>query len=183
MGKVLVLYYSERGHTQEMADLVAVGAAMVEGIEVRLKSIDEATLDDLLWCDGLALGAPTHLGSVPWKMKKWWDDLVDSAWQKMDGKFGCAFSSAGGLGGGPELACMGLLTILMNYGFIVFGVTDYVATLRTLHYGAALPGRPKTDSEKDICRRLGQRLAEWVAYYVDGQTNAHPSQATYNRRG
>jgi NAD(P)H dehydrogenase (quinone) len=182
MGKVLVLYYSERGHTQEMAVLVAAGAATVAGVEVRLKNIDEATVDDLYWCDGIALGAPTHLGSVPWKMKKWWDDLVDSAWQKVDGKFGCAFSSAAGLGGGPELACMGLLTILMNYGLIVFGVTDYVATLRTLHYGAALPGRPKTDSEKDICRRLGQRLAEWVAYYVDGKTDAHPTLATYSRR-
>ena len=183
MGKVLVMYYSETGRTKAMAELVAEGAAGVAGIEVRLKSVDEATGDDLFWCDGIALGAPTHLGSVPWKMKKWWDDLVESAWMKVDGKFGCAFSSAGGLGGGPELACLGLLTILMNYGLLVFGVTDYVATLRTLHYGAALPGRPKEESEKDICRRLGRRLAEWVAYYVDGNEAAHPTKAEYSRRG
>ena len=70
MGHVLVLYYSETGHTQEMAELVAEGAATVANIEVRLKTIDEATVDDLHWCDGIALGAPTHLASIPWKMKK-----------------------------------------------------------------------------------------------------------------
>ncbi|MBN1995007.1 MAG: flavodoxin domain-containing protein [Anaerolineae bacterium] len=181
MGKVLVLYYSETGRTKAMAQLVAEGAAMVAGIDVSLKSVTEATVDDLFWCDGIAVGAPTHLGSVPWEMKKWWDGLVKPAWQKVDGKFGCAFSSAGGLGGGPELACLALLTILMNYGFLVFGVTDYVAPLRTLHYGAALPGRPKDPSEKDICQRLGLRLAEWVAYYVDGKQEAHPSRAGYGR--
>ena len=181
MGHVLVLYYSETGHTQDMAKLVAAGAETIAGIEVRLRSIDEATLDDLHWCDGIALGAPTHLASIPWKMKKWWDELTQPAWGKIDGKFGCAFSSAGGLGGGPELTCMELLTVLMNFGFMVFGVTDYVAPLRTLHYGAALPGRPKTESEKDICRRLGVRLAEWVAYYVDGDPNMHPQKADYNR--
>ncbi|MFC1975290.1 flavodoxin family protein [Chloroflexota bacterium] len=183
MGKVLVLYYSKTGRTQAMAELVAEGATTVEGIEVRLKSIDEATVDDLFWCDGIALGAPTHLGSVPWKMKKWWDDITDPAWQAVDGKFGCAFSSEGGLGGGAELACMGLLTILMNYGLLVFGVTDYVAPLRTLHYGAALPGRPKEQSEIDICKRLGLRLAEWVAYYVDGNEQMHPLKAEYSRKG
>ena len=114
-------------------------------------------------------------------MKKWWDDLKKPAWGKIDGKFGCAFSSASGLGGGPELVCMELLILLMNFGLIVFGVTDYVATLRTLHYGAAIPGRPKTESEKDICRRLGLRLAEWVAFYVDCNKDVNPLQAEYNR--
>jgi NAD(P)H dehydrogenase (quinone) len=183
MGKILVQYYSETGHTQEMAELVAQGAAQVDGIEVRLKPIAECTLEDVLWCDGLALGAPTHLGSIPWRVKKWWDEAVDAAWGKIDGKFGCAFSSEGGLGGGAELTCMGLLTMLMNYGFLVFGVTDYVAPQRTLHYGVALPGHPKTDAENELCIRLGVRLGEWVAYFVDGNEACHPRNAAYSRHG
>ena len=47
MGKVLVQYYSESGHTKEMAELVAEGAAQVPGIEVRLRSIAECTLEDV----------------------------------------------------------------------------------------------------------------------------------------
>ena len=94
MGKVLIQYYSETGNTQQMAELVAKGAAMVEGIEVRLKKIDECTSGDIFWADGIALGAPTHLASVPWKVKKFWDELVGDCWGKIDGKIGTAFSSA-----------------------------------------------------------------------------------------
>lgn len=183
MGNVLVQYYSETGHTREMADLVAEGAARVTGINVRLKSLDECALEDVLWCDGLALGAPTHLGSIPWRVKKWWDEKVEAAWGKIDGKFGCAFSSEGGLGGGAELTCMGLMTVLINYGFLVFGATDYVAPRYTLHYGATLPGRPKTQAEKDICSRLGMRLGEWVACYKDGLQLTDPKNAQYSRHG
>jgi NAD(P)H dehydrogenase (quinone) len=180
MGTVLVQYYSKSGNTKQMAELVAQGADKVDGIDVRLKTIEESSIEDILWADGIALGAPTHLGSVPWKVKKFWDEIPD-IWGKIDGKFGCAFSSAGGLGGGPELACMSLLTIMMNYGIMVFGVTDYVAKQRTLHYGAAIPGEPRTQAEKDICIRLGQRLAEFVSYYVDGVEESHPNNVKYKR--
>ncbi len=181
MGHVLVQYYSETGHTKEMAELVAGGASQVPGLDVRLKSLDECTLEDILWCDGLALGAPTHLGSIPWRVKKWWDELVEGAWGEIDGRIACAFSSEGGLGGGAELTCMGLLTLLMNYGFLVFGATDYVAPRHTLHYGAVLAGHPKTQAERDICSRLGVRLGEWVAVYKDGLESVHPRNASYSR--
>ena len=181
MGKVLVQYYSETGNTKQMAELVAQGAAMVDGIEFRLKNIEACSGEDVLWADGIALGAPTHLASVPWKVKKFWDGIISDCWSKIDGKFGCAFSSAGGLGGGAELSCMALLTILMNYGMMVFGVTDYVAKQHTLHYGAAIHGEPRTKSEKDICIRLGQRLAEFVSYYVDGVEESHPNNVDYER--
>jgi NAD(P)H dehydrogenase (quinone) len=181
MGKVLIQYYSETGHTQKMAELVAEGAGSVEGIEVRLKTVAESSVDDILWADGIALGAPTHLASIPWKLKKFWDEITNDAWGKIDGKIGCAFSSEGGLGGGAELTCMALLTILMNYGLMVFGITDYVAPQRTLHYGAAIPGEPRTRAEKDICIRLGQRLAEWVSFYVDGVEENHPNKVKYKR--
>ena len=182
MGKILVQYYSETGNTAKMAELVARGAASVKGIEVRLKTVDESTVSDLFWTDGIALGAPTHLASVPWKVKKFWDEAVDEAWMHIDGKFGCAFSSAGGLGGGSEITCTELLTIMMNYGMLVFGITDYVAPRNTLHYGAAIPGEPRTQAVKDICERLGRRLGEWVSYYVDGVKESHPEKATYSRR-
>ena len=181
MGNVLVQYYSETGHTHQMAELVAQGAQTVEGIAVRLKPVADSVIDDLYWADGIALGAPTHLASIPWRVKKFWDEDAMDAWGKIDGKFGCAFSSAGGLGGGPELTCMALLTMMMNYGILTFGVTDYVAKQRTLHYGAAIPGEPRAQAEKDICIRLGQRLAEFVSYYVDGVKENHPNRVTYAR--
>ena len=174
MGKVLVLFHSASGNTAKMADLVAEGARRIAGTEVRLRSVGEARLEDVTWCDGIALGAPTNMGTVPWEMKRFWDVEVQPAWAEIDGRIGCAFATQGGWSGGAELTCQTLNTILMNYGFLVFGVTDYVAQGFTLHYGATVAGEPRADRELEACRRLGQRLAEWVAVYIDGRREEHP---------
>ncbi|GBC99037.1 Flavodoxin [bacterium HR17] len=174
MGKVLVLYDSATGNTKKMAELVAQGAAKVPGAQVRLKSVDEASPEDILWCDGLAVGSPTNMGVLSWKMKRFWDETVADLWGKVDGKIACAFSSSGGWGGGAELACWSLLTVLMNFGFLVFGVTDYVGKKFTLHYGAVVAGEPRTEAERAACERLGERLAQWVAVFVDGRKELHP---------
>lgn len=174
MGKVLVLYYSQSGNTRQLAELVEAGAGEVDGIETRLRSVTEAKAEDVLWCDGIALGAPTHMGSIPWEMKRFWDVEMQPHWGKIEGKIGCAFASQGGWAGGAELNCQALMTVMMNYGFLVFGVTDYVAQGFTLHYGAMVAGEPRTEREKDAPKRLGRRLSEWVATYVDGRLEEHP---------
>jgi NAD(P)H dehydrogenase (quinone) len=149
-------------------------------MDVRIKSIDEADRRDVDWCHGLALGSPTHLGIVSAAMKKFWEDLLPD-WQKWDGKIGCAFSSQGGWGGGGELTCQTLLTMMMNYGFLVFGVTDYSGHQFTAHYGAVQAGEPKEKKEIASCRRLGRRLAEWVAVFVEGRKDLHPLEHRYKR--
>ena len=54
-------------------------------MRVRFALLDgeQATADDVLWCDGLALC---------WKMKRFWDEVMALHWMKVDGKVGCAFS-------------------------------------------------------------------------------------------
>jgi NAD(P)H dehydrogenase (quinone) len=174
MGKVLVLYDSASGNTAKMAALVAEGAAIIPGIEVRLRKVEEANADDVLWCDGLALGSPTNMGLLSWKMKRFWDETMGPSWMKVDGKIGCAFSSSGGWGGGTELACQSLLTVLVNFGFLVFGVTDYATKLTTAHYGAITAREPRDEGTQAACRLLGKRLAEWVAVFGDGRHEQHP---------
>lgn len=174
MNKILVLYDSATGNTALMAKYVAQGAASIEGIEVRVRNVDEATAEDVVWCDGLALGSPTNMGALSWKMKRFWDETMGPQWMKVDGKIACAFSSAGGWGGGAELACLSLLIVLMNFGFLVFGVTDYTGKLTTLHYGAIAARQPRDEDLQEACRRLGKRLAEWVAAYIGGRQDQHP---------
>lgn len=174
MGRILVLFDSRSGHTGRMADLVAEGAGAVSGMEVRKRHVDEATADDVLWCDGLAVGSPTNMGLISWRMKRFWDETMQEHWMKVDGKIACAFSSSGGWGGGAELACQSVLTVLMNFGFLVFGVTDYVAPLTTLHHGAVTAREPRSPDSQAACRKLGQRLSEWVATFVDGRRDQHP---------
>jgi NAD(P)H dehydrogenase (quinone) len=179
--RILVLFYSKDGHTKQMADLVAEGAACIPDTDVRLKTVKEATADDLVWCDGIAVGSPTHMGTIAWEMKRWWDETAQPLWPKIEGKLGCAFSSSGGLAGGGELTCLALQIVLMNYGLLVFGVPDYVAPGQTLHYGAICAGRPRNEGEREACRRLGRRLSEWVQTLICRRAEHDPRTATYAR--
>jgi NAD(P)H dehydrogenase (quinone) len=175
MNRILVLYDSKSGNVASMAKLVAEGAALIPEMEVRIRSVDEAKAEDVLWCDGLAVGSPTNMGLLSWKMKRFWDETMFDQWMEIDGKIACAFSSAGGWGGGMELACQAILTVLMNFGFLVFGVTDYASKTRTLHYGAVVAKAPRHDDDTAACRLLGQRLAEWTAVMVHNRQEQHPT--------
>jgi len=175
MNKILVLYDSKSGNVAQMAALVAEGARTVPDTEVRLRHVDEAAGEDVVWCDGLAVGSPTNMGLLSWKMKRFWDDVMNPLWMEVDGKIACAFSSAGGWGGGMELACQSVLTVLINFGFLVFGVTDYSGRKTTLHYGAVGPKAPREPDIQESCRILGRRLAEWTALYVHGRKDQHPA--------
>ena len=175
MNRILVLFDSRTGNVSKMAALVAAGAQSIPETEVRLRSVDEARPEDVIWCDGLAVGSPTNMGVLSWKMKRFWDEDMREHWMNIDGKIACAFSSAGGWGGGMELACQSILTVLMNFGFLVFGVTDYAAKKMTLHYGAVAAKEPREEETQAACRLLGQRLAEWTATFVHGCKDQHPA--------
>jgi len=164
-----------------MAELVPEGAAEVPDTEARLKSVAEATADDLVWCDGVAVGSPTHMGSIAWEMKRWWDVVAQPLWPQIEGKIGCAFSSSVGRAGGGELTCVALQIVLMNYGLLLFGVPDYAAPGQTLHHGAICAGRPRNEGEREACRRLRRRLAEWVQTLICRRPEHDPRKATYRK--
>ena len=181
--KILVLFDSRSGNVAQMAALVAEGANQVHDTEVRVLHVDAASAEDVLWCDGIAVGSPTNMGLVSWKMKQFWDETMLPHWMKVDGKIGCAFSSAGGWGGGMELACQSILTLLMNFGFLVFGVTDYAAKSLTLHYGAVGAKAPREPEIQEACKILGRRLAEWTACFVHNRKEQHPDHKNLPRLG
>lgn len=181
MPKILILFHSNDGSTQQMAHLIAEGTQQIDKVELRCLSVSEATYSDLQWCDGIAIGSPTNYGTISHQMKMWWDKLPAEGWGHNDGKIGCAFSSAGAWGGGQELTCMTLLTILMNYGFLTFGVTDYVDKQFSPHYGSISAGEPREERVKESCRRLGRRLAEWTSTFHYGNKKDHPLEQNYDR--
>ena len=183
MSRILVLYHSNSGNVEAMARLVAAGAESVPETEVRLRKVAEATPEDVVWCDGIAVGSPTNMGLLAWQMKRFWDEAMLPYWMKVDGKIGCAFSSAGGWGGGMELACQSILTVLMNFGFLTFGVTDYAAKLHTAHYGAVALREPRNEEAAAGCQLLGRRLAEWTAVFCDGRKELHPLVRSTPRLG
>ncbi|MBP2634882.1 MAG: flavodoxin [Firmicutes bacterium] len=57
MKKITVIYWSGSGNTKEMAEAVAAGAGSA-GAEVALLAVDEATAENVLTADAVALGCP-----------------------------------------------------------------------------------------------------------------------------
>lgn len=169
MVKILVAYDSYSGNTEKMARAVADGARLA-GAQVTLKRVDDVSFEHLFENDGFAFGTPTHCGVMSTKMNKFFNEVAMPAWGKMKGKVGTAFSSSGGFGGGNELAVMSLITMMLNYGMLVFGVPDYVAPGVTLHYGAVSIGAPD-ENELKACRLLGERLVEMTRMVKRGMSD------------
>lgn len=57
MKKIAVIYKSSTGNTEMMAQAIAKGAGSEE-IEVSLLTVEEASLEDVLGADAVALGCP-----------------------------------------------------------------------------------------------------------------------------
>ncbi|MBW2060789.1 MAG: NAD(P)H-dependent oxidoreductase [Deltaproteobacteria bacterium] len=113
MIEILVIFHSQAGHTRKMAEAVARGAASIKRVKVTLKRAQEATLDDLLKCDGLALGSPEYFGYMAGMIKDFFDRTYNQARGKKEifKKPYVVFISAGNDGTGAlhqiERICLG----------------------------------------------------------------------------
>jgi multimeric flavodoxin WrbA len=145
MTKILVVYHSQGGKTRMMAEAVAKAAGEIENTRVTLKEAFETTLQDLIECDGLAIGSPEYFGYMAGAVK----DLFDRTYEKARGhkrifrKPYCAFISAGNDGQGAlnhiEKVCTG-------YQF------------RKVYHPIVAKG-PITEEVISRCEELGKTLA------------------------
>jgi NAD(P)H dehydrogenase (quinone) len=95
MSKILVIYHSETGNTEKMAKAIA------EGAKAPLKKVEEAKPRDLIEADAILIGSPTYFRQMSWKMKKFIDESIE-VWQRLNGKVGAVFTSAGCLEDGEK---------------------------------------------------------------------------------
>ncbi len=151
--KVLIVYDSRSGNTEKMAHAVSEGVRE-EGLDVEVKRVDEASVDELPGVDGLILGSPVYYGLPTAKIKKFIDDSVKYH-GKLDGKVGGAFASSGGTHTGAETTVMALNEALFIHGMVIQGTSG------SNHYGAASVGAPD-DKDIENCRKLGSRVANLV---------------------
>jgi len=150
--KVLVLYYSRTGNTERMAKAVAEGASEVENVEVTLKRVERASVDELKEYDAIIIGSPTYYGQMAAEVKKFIDESV-KIHGELEGKVGGAFSSCGARGGGVETTVLSILKALLIHGMIIQGDSE------EHHYGVVSVG-PPTSEILEACKRLGRRVAE-----------------------
>jgi multimeric flavodoxin WrbA len=143
MPKILIIYHSQTGHTEQMAQAVADGAQAIEETTVILKRAGEATLEDLLAADGLAVGTPENFGYMSGMVKDFFDRTFYGAQDKVFRKPYVVFISAGNDGTGTLRA---IERIALGYKFK--NVFTPVIARGTI-----------TEEVLEQCRELGGTLA------------------------
>lgn len=151
MAQLLITYHSRGGNTRTMAELIAEGAAAVEGVEIALKPVGEIRAQDLLEYDGIVVGSPTYYGLPAGTIKMLIDDSVAFHGQ-LEGKVGGAFASSANVGGGNETTVLAILQMLLIHGMVVQG------TPTGDHYGPVSIGSPDGRTAEQ-CKAYGRRVA------------------------
>lgn len=158
MARILLIYQSNTGNTKAMAEAVAKGVQSV-GVEVDLKPLAQASVDDLPHYDGIIIGTPTYFASMTAEVKRFIDDSI-KYYKKLQGKVGAAFASSGDLGGGAETAVMDILRAFLVHGMIVPGFETGG------HYGPVSVGAPD-EGRKEVCEQMGAQVAKLVVRLSD----------------
>lgn len=194
--KILILFYSWSGATAKLAREVGEGSKEIEGVEVEIKQIPElvpkeawqdkpeikaskealekefplASIDDLVEADGIAIGTPTHFGTMASQVKQFIDRLTP-AWLggKLVNKPVAFFCTSGSLHAGEELTLFSMIIPALNLGMIPVGIPYPIQGAGPdfdsgSPYGAIFITGAKGDNElsqgdKKVARILGRRLA------------------------
>ncbi len=112
MYKLLIVYHSQSGSTNRMAEAVIRGASNedVAGVEVRVRNALDADADDLLWCDAFILGTPENFGYMSGAMKYFLDRVFSEVVDKVNGKAFALVVRAGNDGTGAITSMRRILT-------------------------------------------------------------------------
>jgi NAD(P)H dehydrogenase (quinone) len=152
MARVAVIYYSSTGHVHQLAAAIAEGAESA-GAQVRLRlvselappeaidanpawarfraevaaEVPEASVDDLEWAEGYALGTPTRFGNPSAQLKQFIDQ-AGPLWARgvLSDKAATSFTSAMNAHGGSESTILALNNVFYHWGAVIVspGYTD-----------------------------------------------------------
>lgn len=189
MADILILYYSRSGHVKSMAEQIARGVETVAGCHALLRTVApistvcEATQDsipaeghlyvthdDLKHCSALVLGSPTRFGNMAAPLK-YFIDTTSDIWLsgELSGKPAAVFTSTGSMHGGQESTLLSMMLPLLHHGMMIMGLPYSESGLMLTQEGGTPYGpshlagsqndRNLTDTEAQLCRALGKRIA------------------------
>jgi NAD(P)H dehydrogenase (quinone) len=190
MPEILVLFYSRKGSTAELARQVCRGIESVAGASARLRTVPQvatvveqaeppvpadgppyATHDDLRECDGLVLGSPTRFGAMAAPLKYFLDG-TSSLWVSgaLAGKPAGVFTSTQTMHGGQETTLVSMMLPLLHHGMFIVGLpyTERALNETTTggtpygasHVSGASAHGRLSDDERSLAMLLGRRVAE-----------------------
>ncbi len=190
MAEILVLYYSRKGSTAELARHVARGIDGVPGARSRLRTVPPvatvisspepavpdsgppyATHEDLTDCAGLVLGSPTRFGNMAAPLKHFLDG-TSALWLSgaLADKPAAVFTSTQTMHGGQETTLLSMMLPLLHHGMYIVGLPYTEAALtRTQgggspygasHVAGAAANSQLSEDERVLAQCLGKRVAQ-----------------------
>ena len=190
MAEILVLFYSRKGSTAELARQICRGIESVPSAQARLRTVPPvtttievpeppipnegppyATVQDLIECDGLVLGSPTRFGNMAAPLKHFIDG-TSAIWLSgaMAGKPAAVFTSTQTMHGGQESTLITMMLPLLHHGMYIVGLPYTEAALSHTKgggspYGASHVAGEETqprlsDDERTLAQLLGVRVAD-----------------------
>lgn len=159
MARILLIYDSRGGLTEQLADAIEAGIVEAGG-ECRRRRVEDATVQDLLDADGYIAGSPNWSG-VTGKFKEWWDytgDLWESG--ELAGRPAGAFTAGYSRSGGIEATLLQLFHLLVANGLVFVGM-PWTQRMRVSgsYYGATAHG-VVTDDDREQAAALGRRVTD-----------------------
>jgi NAD(P)H dehydrogenase (quinone) len=118
--QVLIAFYSPSGSTQALARAIADGAGSVSGIEVKLRSIDQITPEDVTEASAVIVGSPVYNAQVAPPVQEFINSWPFEG-RPMKNKIGAAFATGGGISIGEEVVMLSILQSMLIHGMIVVG--------------------------------------------------------------
>jgi len=189
MTEILVLYYSRKGSTAELARQICRGVEAVPGATAKLRTVPPvaaetegpaklipasgppyATLEDLRHADGLILGSPTRFGNMAAPLK-YFLDCTSSLWVSgaLAGKPAAVFTSTQTIHGGQEATLLSMMLPLLHHGMYLVGLpyTERALSETTgggtpygpSHVAGPLDDASLTEHERSLAQSLGRRVA------------------------
>jgi NAD(P)H dehydrogenase (quinone) len=151
---IAIIYHSQTGNTQKIAQVIAEGARINDQLDVRTMSIDAIDEEFVSRSHAIVFGCPTYCGSFSWQMKKWFDTTNIN----LAGKLGAVFATENYLGGGADVAELSLVGHILVRGMLAYSAGVAKGSPYT-HYGAVAI-KEGDDWQRNRARLLGQRVAE-----------------------
>ncbi|NNC64438.1 MAG: NAD(P)H:quinone oxidoreductase [Gammaproteobacteria bacterium] len=185
--RILVLYFSRKGMTAELARHAARGVERAQGeavvrtvppVSPTTEAVDPAVPDDgppyastedLEHCDGLLLGSPTRFGNMAAPLKHFLDS-TSGLWLNgaLVDKPAGVFTSTSSLHGGQESTLLTMVVPLIHHGMIWAGIPYTHAAVNDTRTGGGPYGASHiatdwnpvlSEHEKDLATALGERVA------------------------
>lgn len=154
--KISIIYHSETGNTEKIANKIAEGAMKNNGVEVKCMNINDVDVDYARESAALLFGTPTYLATFSWQMKKFFDTELKSL--QTEGKLCGVFATENFLGGGADIAELSLVGQLLVRGGLIYSVGASEGQPYT-HIGA-VARKDGDEFEQERAVYYGERFAK-----------------------